>query len=125
MEALEDWNVRRRAEGKEPLRLATGVHYGPVVMGDIGGDRLIEFTVVGDTVNVASRLEKLCRDLDADIVVSDEAASWAVAVAGPDALAGLERIEPLQLRGRDEPVTVWTHRAGGTASDRPVGEAVA
>jgi adenylate cyclase len=123
--SIKDWNVERAAEGRPPLRIATGLHYGPVILGDIGGDRLIEFTVVGDTVNVASRLETLCRDLDADLVVSDEAASWAVLVSGPGVLEGLERVEPMQLRGRDEPVTVWTHRAGGVAAiEKGAAEAV-
>ncbi|MFC7331832.1 adenylate/guanylate cyclase domain-containing protein [Rhodocista pekingensis] len=109
-EALRDWNRERRQRGEPALRLCIGLHYGPVILGDIGGDRQVEFTVIGDTVNVASRLEKITRDLDADIVASDDLVQAAVAVRGPQALDGFSSAESVSLRGRRETLGVWYHR---------------
>lgn len=53
-------NARRVADGEPELQVSFGIHYGDVVMGDIGANRL-EFAVIGNTVNVASRLEAMTR----------------------------------------------------------------
>jgi adenylate cyclase len=60
--AADRWKRDRRATGEAPMRLSFAVHYGPVVLGDIGLTCL-EFAVIGSTVNAASRLEALTRAL--------------------------------------------------------------
>ncbi len=69
---LERWNRERRAQGLEPVAVGIGLHYGPVLAGALGDENRMEYTVIGDTVNVAERLEKLTRDFDTAVVVSED-----------------------------------------------------
>ena len=99
-----------RPEGSVPLRIGIGLHYGPVVLGDIGNERRLEFAVLGDTVNVASRLEGLTRDIEADVVASGELVARVREEGGP-----AERLVSLgerSLRGRAEPVEVFVPGRG-------------
>src|SRR5438128_2139333 len=68
--ALAAWNVEREAAGLQPLQMGLGLHYGPVVAGDIGSRRSMAYATVGDTTNVTSRLQSLTRELRVAIVAS-------------------------------------------------------
>lgn len=109
--AIEDWNRVLELDGAPPIRISIGLHYGPVVIGDLGSARRLELAVLGDTVNVASRLESRTRDLGCRIVISDHLLHAARASRrddGEQVFAALEQREPLELRGRAEPIPVWT-----------------
>ena len=111
LKAFEDWNERLRREGHEPVRIFLGLHYGPVVVGDIGTDRRLELAVLGDTVNVASRLESLTRELNCRAVVSAEAVQALEKEVDEDhspALEGFTERGTRPLKGRRAKVTVWT-----------------
>src|SRR5205814_3202549 len=80
MAAADRWNGEREAAGEAPIRVSFGLHYGPVVLGDIGLTCL-EFAVIGSTVNAASRLEALTRTLDCALIASDDLVRQARAEA--------------------------------------------
>lgn len=106
--AVERWSAGLAASGLGPVEIGIGLHYGPVLMGDVGGERRFEFTVVGDTVNVANRLETLTRTLCARILASDALIAAARATAAGAMLAAdFTLLPPQHLRGRDEAVLVW------------------
>jgi adenylate cyclase len=92
------------------VKIGIGAHYGRVVTGDIGDERRLEFAVLGDTVNVASRLEALTRKLSCTILISDDLVQAAKleAHAVDDLLARFGPVEPQELRNRAERVSLWS-----------------
>jgi adenylate cyclase len=106
--ALAAWNREREAAGLSPLAMGVGLHYGQVVLGDIGSERSMAFATVGDTINVTSRLQSLTRELDASLVASEAFVS-AVEREGVDValLGGLKPRGSHALRGRDAPIMLW------------------
>ena len=106
--ALAAWNREREKAGETPLRIGVGLHYGQAVLGDIGSARSMAFATVGDTINVASRLQALTRDLGATIVASgDFLAALDREGADPGLRGGLSSRGAHALRGRDTPIEVW------------------
>ena len=109
---IETWNLARKQAGAEPIKVSIGLHYGAVVLGDIGSERRLEYAVLGDTVNVASRLEVITRELGVTMVTSDDLVTAVRNDADADSidlLTNLASAGPQQLRGRDEPVDTWTY----------------
>jgi len=108
--AVDQPNRERQRAGEPTLRLSIGLHHGEVVIGNIGSQRRLELAVVGDVVNVASRLEEATRGLGCSIAISDAMAQAALGEAGADQpLAGFVQHGPIALRGREQPVPVWTY----------------
>lgn len=105
IQSLETLNRERESQGKPPLRVGIGIHSGKAVVGNIGAQHRKEFTAVGDTVNVASRLESLTRAHDTDIIVSDSVLR-RIGEPEPHGLS-FSSCGTAEIRGRQQPVSIY------------------
>jgi adenylate cyclase len=95
--AVDRWNVARPAQA---MRVGIGIHIGDAVTGTVGSPQRKEYTVIGDAVNLAARLEQLTKETGARLLVSDSLRDAAMVDSATD-------LGPMAIRGYDEPVRVW------------------
>jgi adenylate cyclase len=98
---LDELNRRWAEEGLPPLRMGIGVHTGVVFAGNVGGAQRIKYTMIGDPVNVASRVEGLNKDLGTTILVTEQT------LAAVGERARVKDRGPVAVKGRAEPVRVY------------------
>ena len=96
-------NAERVKRGQAPIQVRIGINTGPAVVGNIGSSSRVNYTLIGDTVNVAERLERLAAELlrDEDVIVLASAAT-AEAASAP-----LQALGPRELRGLSGSVEVY------------------
>ena len=105
---LRELNARRQSEAEsageawQPMRLGIGISTGNAVVGNMGSDLRFDYSVLGDTVNLASRLEGLTRHYGTSNLIADETAK-----VGAAHLAILQ-VDVVRVQGRDEPEQIWT-----------------
>jgi adenylate cyclase len=103
-ERLHELNAARGSAARPPLQVAIGVHSGELVAGTIGAQDRHEYTIIGDTVNVAARLEQLCKASGHRLLVSESTYELARNVGFE---VELQPLEVVQLRGRRQPIRVF------------------
>jgi adenylate cyclase len=109
-DSLEEWNQARLEMGDTQLQMGIGINSGPAVLGDIGTNHSMSFAVIGHTVNVASRLQALTRDLQTAVLISDTTAD---AVRSSDTEPARQLLQvfsssaDLPIRGSNRNARVW------------------
>jgi adenylate cyclase len=101
LNSMDEWNAHL-APGEKPLAIGIGIHTGVVTVGNVGSPDRLEYSVIGETVNLASRLESLTKDFHVPIVISP--ATWdLVSPEFPTMHLGESRV-----RGFDKPISLYS-----------------
>lgn len=100
---LRELNERRRAAGQLPVHSGFGLHFGEATLGTIGTHDRMQTTAIGDTVNLAARIESTTKTFKVEIVISD---TLFKLLPDPDAFL-LREIDTVRVKGKHEPVTLY------------------
>jgi len=101
IQSLEQLNREFRAKGWPELGMGVGINTGNVVVGNMGSNDRLNYTVIGDNVNLASRLESVTKDYGVPIIVSEATRTLAASVQ-------YKKLDHITVKGKQEPVTIYT-----------------
>jgi adenylate cyclase len=99
--ALHVWNRQRAAEGKKPVGMGVGLNTDTIVSGNIGSPKRMDFTLIGDGVNLASRLESLCKQYHASILISENT------VRRLKGTYRIREVDRVQVKGKTQSVEIY------------------
>ena len=98
-EALEELNSVLRNEGSPEINTGVGINTGPCVVGNMGSSSRFDYSVLGDAVNLAARLESSCKEYDTDLIISEHSMVEGYTY---------EFIDEVTVKGKSEPVKIYT-----------------
>ena len=97
--ALEKLNEELKAEGSPEIHTGVGINTGPCVVGNMGSDSRFDYSVLGDAVNLAARLESSCKEYDTDLIISEHSMVEGFVY---------DFIDEVTVKGKSEPVKIYT-----------------
>ena len=103
LRTLAEMNGDLAKRGREPFRIGIGIHTGPAIVGNIGSPARLEFTAIGNTVNLASRIQQLTKVLGATVLMT-RATVEQLSIA----TSNLKAHPPQEIRGLRERVAVYS-----------------
>ena len=100
-DSLIRFNRNRGGDKKPIIKIGSGMNYGPVIAGQIGSENRLEYTVIGDAVNLASRIEALNKPFGTDILISADMYEQVKDIYL------VEKMKQIQVKGKEEPQTIY------------------
>ncbi|PJZ56569.1 adenylate/guanylate cyclase domain-containing protein [Leptospira barantonii] len=100
-EALIRFNQGRGGDKKPIIKIGCGLNYGPVIAGQIGSEQRLEYTVIGDAVNLASRVEALNKPFGTDILITQDLLDHVPGIFN------VEKMQSIKVKGKEEPQVIY------------------
>ncbi len=124
MSRIEEWNQQRESEGLPPVRIRVGINSGPAVVGNVGTEKRVDYTVLGSSVNIASRLESGVAK-PGQLVISQNTldrviGSFNIESLGEFALKGLQQKMPVYSVKESPEASTRKDNTSGTYTALPV-----
>lgn len=104
LKSIDSWNTERRDQGLPEISVGIGGHFGDAIVGAIGDETRLEYTVVGDAVNVAQRLERICAETAEGFVISSD---MLESMEKPYRIGNWKELAVQSVRGRIQPVRLF------------------
>ena len=101
LEELDKFNAEQALKGGVHIRIGIGVHTGQLIAGNIGSDRKMEYTVIGDTVNIASRVQDLTKEFGVEIIITQGCYDAS------DKSVPVRALPPVHVKGKELALTVF------------------
>ncbi len=101
IQRLRDFNMKRVSDGKEAIHVGIGINTGQVVSGNIGSSKRMDYTVIGDGVNLAARLEGATKEYKTALIVSE------LTVNALTKSRSLRELDRIRVKGKAEPVAIF------------------
>lgn len=108
---LKEVNARLETKGWPHIRMGIGINTGDVILGNIGSEKKLDYTVIGDNVNLASRLESLTKEYDCPLLISES----TYAVLGDELPCAI--VDQVRVRGKQHPVRIYRPLASPDAPE--------
>jgi class 3 adenylate cyclase/HAMP domain-containing protein len=115
IDALKKFNGSQRNAGQPEFHIGIGIAYGTVTVGNIGSERKMDYTVIGDMVNLASRMEGLTKTYHAEILISETL--YAELQKSPDAVLHYRLIDTAAVKGKTRGVKIYTVKRNLTPNE--------
>ena len=116
IDALKGWNADQEKKGKPPFHIGVGIHYGVVTVGNMGMEKKMNYTVIGDTVNLASRLEGLTKYYHQTLIISE-----SLHPKVKDAMS-TRLLDTVAVKGKKKGVRIYTASTAPSSEEKDAWE---
>jgi len=107
IDAISEFNNNQRRLGKCEFKIGVGINFGEVTVGNIGSERKMDYTVIGDAVNLASRMEGLTKTYHSDLLIS-ESLFEELRIKAPSAGLSYRLLDTVAVKGKTKGVRIFT-----------------
>jgi tetratricopeptide (TPR) repeat protein len=114
IDVLKKFNERQRQIGKPEFHIGSGINYGVVTVGNIGSERKMDYTVIGDMVNLASRMEGLTKTYQVEILISE---SLYEAIKDKEPRVPVRLLDTVAVKGKTQGVKIYTVKRSITTAE--------
>ncbi|MFC1508210.1 CHASE2 domain-containing protein [Candidatus Omnitrophota bacterium] len=101
LKRLKELQKKWKSEGKQPLDIGVGINTGPMLVGNIGSTDRLDYTVIGDSVNLGARIEALTRDYNNHLIISEFTYAYV------KDMVDIKKLDAVKVKGKDKPVQMY------------------